>query len=297
MAKSLSFRVCHLDANYRNSQKQKPTWRNTFECPSTSVYFVTSLPTKSGCPLSSLPTNLTQSVYKAEPGKQATGGGRLTFPVVFSPAGKDQRSSGSGSVSLSVSKRYNRRQAKAILEPFLHQGRGLVTESTLRMMLKKKFLTRLGCVAFVVLVSGLLSWPVLSSVYPFSFAADERKAQDRVASALPLGSPREEVERWLRTEGIAISQIVDHEGHSIGVSGDRPYTTWNGTWGIIVMEFYFGQDGKLSERVVYIDAPSLLALPTLKEPNLEASSFVKEDMEPEAEGQARAMAQVAFLDE
>ena len=120
-------------------------------------------------------------------------------------------------------------------------------------MLNKKF----GCLLFAVLVTALFSWAVLSSMYPFSFAADERTVQDRVASALPLGSTWEEVERWLQTEGVTISQIVDKEGHSIGISGEKPYTTWNGTWGIIVMEFYFGQVHRLSERVVYIDVPSL----------------------------------------
>lgn len=54
-----------------------------------------------------------------------------------------------------------------------------------------------------------------------------------------------------------MDQIMDMEGHSVGIDGEKPYSTWNGTWGIVVMEFYFGREDKLSKSVVYIDVPSL----------------------------------------
>jgi hypothetical protein len=120
-------------------------------------------------------------------------------------------------------------------------------------MLNRKRLTVFSCLLFAFLVGGLICLPLLASMYPFSFAADEKAFQEWVASALPVGSTREEVERWLQMEGATISQIVNEEGRSCGVTGEKPYSTWNGTWGIVVMEFHFGRDNKLSKRVVYID--------------------------------------------
>ena len=77
--------------------------------------------------------------------------------------------------------------------------------------------------------------------------------QDRIDTALPLGSPWSEDEFWLKREGIFDGYIGKSKSKKpIGMSG---HVIAGGRWNLlplyITIEFYFDDKDRLTERIVY----------------------------------------------
>jgi hypothetical protein len=118
--------------------------------------------------------------------------------------------------------------------------------------------TRLGCFSAVGLLLAAFAAAVCCVLMGPTFRRwDEDAVRQKVAVALPLGSTRTQAEAWLASEGLSLGDIYDGQGNVCGLSATKPYSNWGGERGEIDIELYFDTGGKLTQRHVDIDVPSL----------------------------------------
>ena len=120
-------------------------------------------------------------------------------------------------------------------------------------------LALLALVAFgsLLLACGLTGqWGRLFGPAP-DVKGDEAAIRRKVAEALPLGSTKEQVETWLKGQGLPYGNLVDvaHDKF-VGFGVRTPYTKQYVS-GEVRMEFHFDDDGKLVKEDVDIFIPSL----------------------------------------